>query len=421
MKAAVFAALAAASTNAALASGDYTALYPLIMQRANATLASLNGVTTMYPTNGYQSATPGSAWQYSSYSGWTSGFFPGLLLRLANYSRDRSELGYNWWLQNGQAWTAGLAPEQFDDTTHDIGFILYTSYGELLSLTGDSTAQKILLQAAETLTKRYSPVVGCIRSWGSIDTHPKFEVIADNMINLELLWWAGQVSGNSSYWTIARSHADHMMRDLFQPWTVAQGGVWHLIVYNDTNGNIISRSSTPQGLGNNTVWSRGESWSLYGFTMAYRYTRDAKYLAQAQAAAEFWIAAVTECCGNDAYNWAPLWDFNTTQATGISVDTSAMMVAASGLIELSWYADAADAARYLGFAKTALDSAMANYLFDPVDATNVAALRNGTVTYPLAGIPIIYGDYYLLEAAMRYDATPKALRDAAVMPLTSIF
>jgi hypothetical protein len=236
------------------------------------------------------------------------------------------------------------------------------------------------------------------------------------MMNLELLWWAGQETGNTTYWAQAESHSDKMISDLFQSApsnpNPVPGSVWHLIVYNDTDGSIISRSSTPQGLGLNTVWSRGQSWVVNGFAIAYRFTLKPTYLQAAQAAADAFIGLTTACCGNSAYNWAPLWDFNVT-APSISVDTSAAMIASAGIIEIARFTEDLDRrAAYLAFAKRTVDAVLAAYAFVPSTA-NDAVLNNGTVTYPAAGISIIYADYYLLQAAMRWDATPSQWREEA--------
>ena len=231
-------------------------------------------------------------------------------------------------------------------------------------------------------------------------------------MNLELLWFAGTFSGNATILAIANSHAKSMMRDLFQPASMSGGGcVWHLLTYNFDTGALLNRSSTPQGLGLNTIWSRGQAWTVNGFAIAHRFTGDASYLAQAQAAAECYIRSVSACCGPaSGYAWAPLWDFNAT-APQLAVDTSAAMIAASGIIEIAWSSDAATRARYLAFAKTTMDAVLGRYSFAP--GANDAVVNNGTVAYPGYGISIIYADYYLMEAAMRFDATPSAWRDEA--------
>lgn len=133
---------------------------------------------------------------------------------------------------------------------------------------------------------------------------------------------------------MAVSHANRMITDIFQP--DKPGCVWHLITYNDSDGTILNRSSTPQGLGLDTVWSRGQGWATYGFIMAYRYTQDPAYLATAAAAADCFIKLVSACCSSD---WAPWWDFYAgpplaPDGPKAKKDTSAAMIAAGGIIEL---------------------------------------------------------------------------------------
>ena len=362
-----------ASTSAAL-----SPIYDFFASQARATLLQLGGVTNAYPSNGQ----PGKyGWLTSTSKGWTSGFFPGHLLQLYNLTGDEA------FLTAGRTLTYGLAEERFDTSTHDVGFIMYPSFGRLWAYTQDATARAYLLTTADSLSTRFSRVVGCTRSWNS--PPPTFEVIADNLMNLELLWWATAASGNASYAAIAHSHAARMQRDLFQPFN--PGCAWHLITYNQDTGALLNRSSTPQGLGLDTVWARGQAWALNGYTLAYRYTRTPAYLQQARDAAACFTRLLTACCGEaSGYHWAPLWDFNVT-APHIAVDTSAMMIAAEALVELSGFTAGAEAQGYYAMAKTLLEAAEQYYLFSA--AENDAVLRNGTVTYPLAGISITYGDY----------------------------
>ena len=277
---------------------------------------------------------------------------------------------------------------------------MFTTFGQMWLQKHDPVARKVLLQTADSLATRFSPIIGCTRSWNSPKSEPNtFLVIADNLMNLELLWWAGQESGNVTYTEIATSHADKMIQDLFQPFN--PGCAWHLITYDQNTGALLNRSSTPQGLGLDTVWARGQAWSVYGFTMAFRYSRQPRYLQQAQAAAQCFIRLVTDCCGNDVYNWAPFWDFNVTGAA-ISVDTSAMAIVASALAELDGYVAGAG---YGDFARKLVNAAGDSYLFGAGE--NDAVLKNGTVTYPLAGVSIVYGDYYLLEAVRKLNAAAR--------------
>jgi unsaturated chondroitin disaccharide hydrolase len=193
---------------------------------------------------------------------WTCGFYPALLWKLYNYTNAVGDASAGWWKSQAQARTAPIAPEQYDNTTHDVGFMVYYTFGQQWLLTGDPTAHAVTLQTAHTLAERYSPIVGCVESWGDIVPDPTpdtlFEVIIDNMMNLELLWWASVDSGNTTLLAMARNHTDHMMRDMIR----ADGCSWHLVVYSPINGSVLSQSSQPQGYNQTSIWARGQARGL---------------------------------------------------------------------------------------------------------------------------------------------------------------
>ncbi len=394
---------------------SYAPLFAAAAAKARATAASLAGAYAKYPSN-TATADPYGAWGTSGDSGWTSGFWPAHLLRLYNQTGDASFRAL------GESWAAGLVPEEDDTSTHDVGFIVYTPWKQILDDRGAaSPARAILLQTAASLATRYNARVGCFRSWGNRDaTAGPFEVIVDNLMNLELIWWAAAETSNTTLRAMADSHVAHTIRDLFQPPAKSSDGgagcTWHLVVYNETTGSVISQTSTPQGLGNNTVWARGQSWVINGLTVAFRFTRDPAHLAGAQAAAECFMRRMLACCGPaTVYAGAPKWDFDVEDLPPRNkVDTSAAMIAAEGLAELAGYVAPADGARYLQFATMLVDALVAHHL---APAQSPALVANGTVTYPLAGVSIIYGDYYALRAATRIDAAPAALKaTAAALP-----
>jgi unsaturated chondroitin disaccharide hydrolase len=405
---------AAAAAAAAAASGFAApfpeSLYATIAAAANATATQLGdeGLYT-YPSNGIASGKYG--WATSSSGGWTAGFYPAIWWKLYERSGLTDELAF----AQANARSAGLASQMNNRGTHDVGFMVYTPFGAQYRLTGNATALRIVQQTAESLCSRFSPKVGCTESWGSFPpTNDVFEVIADNMMNLELLWFAGTYAQNQTILDIANSHTRRMVKDIFQPAAISGGGcVWHLLTYSYSTGELRNRSSTPQGLGLDTVWSRGQAWIVNGFAIAHRFTGDLSYLAQAQGAAECYIRKVSACCGaSSGFAFAPLWDFSVANpGPQVAVDTSATMIAADGIIEIAWRSDAATRARYLAFAKASIDAVLAQYTFAP--AANDAVLNNGTTSWPGFGISIIYADYYLLEAAMRWDATPGAWRAEA--------
>src|SRR6185312_15940683 len=208
---------------------------------------------------------------------WTSGFYPATLFYLYGLSHDSSLL------DEGERRLRLLGPGQFNTTTHDLGFMMYLPYGNLIKLIrerhstvhlSEAPYDSVLLNSARSLSTRFDPKVGCIRSW---DTKPwHFPVIIDNMMNLELLLWATRETGDSSFYRIAVRHANTTMANQFRP----DYSSWHVVDYDTATGGVLAKK-TAQGLADSSAWSRGQSWGLYGYTMMYRYTRDPRYLAQA--------------------------------------------------------------------------------------------------------------------------------------------
>src|SRR5690606_39187500 len=192
-------------------------------------------------------------------SDWTSGFFPGILWQLYEST------GHEKWLGEARKATAELADEQYNGRTHDMGFKIYCSFGQGYRLTGDTTYRNTIIQAAQTLATRFNPVVGCIRSWDHNSHRWDFPVIIDNMLNLELLFAATRLTGDSSFYNIAVSHANTTLKNHFR----SDGGTYHVVDYNPETGEVEHRN-THQGYNDNSTWARGQAWALYGYTMCYR-------------------------------------------------------------------------------------------------------------------------------------------------------
>jgi unsaturated chondroitin disaccharide hydrolase len=320
----------------------------------------------------------------SVYNGWTSGFFPGELWAMYEYSNDTQSIN---WLTAAQEWTAGIAPEQYDNSTHDVGFMVFYSFGHGYLLTGNPDYKTVLLNAAQSLSTRYNSIVGCIRSWPGYH----FPVIIDNMMNLELLFWASQNGGSKEWFDMAVSHADKTAENHIRP----AGNSWHLVDYDPTNGSVISVCNCPQGLAQtNATWARGQAWAIYGFTIAYRYSNLTRFLAMAQKVSDWFIANVPS-------DYVPLWDFAAMD--GIK-DSSAASIAACGLIELSSYLSTTNSTAskaYLTTAYNILGSLSSSvYLADPTKSE--ALLLHGTGGQgSLMDYSLIYGDYYFIEALLK--------------------
>ena len=318
-------------------------------------------------------------------SDWTSGFFPGILWQLYALTGD------NKWEQAARTATHRLENEKFNGRTHDMGFKIYCSYGNGYRLTADPTYRDIIIQSARTLSTRFNPIVGCIRSWDHNIHRWDFPVIIDNMLNLELLFAATRLTGDSSFYQIAVSHANTTLKNHFRP----DGGTYHVIDYNPETGEIQHRN-THQGYGDESTWARGQAWALYGYTMCYRETKDEKYLHQALAIAQ-WLMNHPHM-PNDG---VPYWDFDAPDIPDEPRDVSAAAVIASALYELSSFGTADASLR--SFADHITHSLTTHYMAEPGSSRGFILLHS-TGSKPHGSevdVPLIYADYYFLEALGR--------------------
>lgn len=317
---------------------------------------------------------------------WTSGFYPGSMWEVYAYTKDQM------WADSAAAWTAGLESVKMNTHTHDLGFVLYSSFGNGLKFTENPKYAQVLLQGAQTLSKRYNPKVGSIRSW-DFGTW-EFPVIIDNMMNLELLFWATKYSGDSTFYDIAVKHADTAMKNHFRP----DFSSYHVIDYDTLTGKAIGKQ-THQGASDESAWARGQSWALYGFTMVYRETGDKRFLEQAENIADYYINHP-----NMPEDMIPYWDFSVYNTPNQPRDASAAAIAASALIELSRYSTKGKTF-FLAAEKMLKSLSSPAYLAKP-KTNNGFILKHSTGNYPKGSEidkPISYADYYYLEALNRYN------------------
>ncbi len=320
---------------------------------------------------------------------WTSGHFPGSLWYLYEATGDA------FFRDRATVWTELLEPVADYDGNHDVGFMTYCSYGNARRLLKTDRYDAILCRAAESLCRRYSPLLGLIRSWGRIDDKDHFLVIPDNMMNLELLMFASKSSGNSRFSDIARSHATKTISNHFRD----DGGTYHVLDYDQRPGFVGSVQDIRRGQGRScrTAWSRGQSWAIYGYTMMYRETKDPAYLSFAQKVADFAINNP-----NMPEDGIPHWDYG---APGEERDSSAGSIMASGLLELSTFVKGRKGAEYRAFAVKQLTSLSSPAYFSEGDEIGHFLLKHGVGHKPghsEVDTPLNYGDYYFLEGLLRF-------------------
>ena len=292
-----------------------------------------------------------------------------------------------------------------DGGSHDLGFMVFNSFGKAWQLTGEQSYRDVVVEAANTLITRYDDKVGCIRSWSwGTPERWQYAVIIDNMMNLELLFEASKITGDNRYYKIAVNHANATLKHHFR----ADNSCYHVVDYNPIDGSIIKRI-THQGLFDESVWSRGQGWALYGFTMCYRYTHDNAYLEQAQKIADYWFSQT-----NMPDDLIPYWDMRDPAILNSKVsiqdgscprDASAAAIIASALYELATYVNDAQASNYQQYADKMISSLETYYLPEPQTAQGFLLLHS-TGNYPAndeIDVPINYADYYFLEALLRRE------------------
>ncbi len=324
---------------------------------------------------------------------WTSGFFPGELWYIYEYTHDP------FWKEQAKAHTEILEREKDNGTTHDMGFKMYCSYGNGYRLTGNQTYKEILLHSARTLITRFKPNTGCIRSWDHHADVWECPVIIDNMMNLELLFWAFRETNDSTFYNIAVSHARTTMKHHFRE----DYSCYHVVDY-DTITGAIHTKVTHQGYSHESAWARGQAWALYGYTMCYRETALPEFLEQAQKVENYIFTHP-----NMPEDLIAYWDFNAPEIPNEPRDASAASCMASALYELSTYVPEKKA-HYKEEADRILNNLTHHYRARLND-DNGFLLLHSTGSKPHQSeidVPIIYADYYFLEALLRKDKLEKS-------------
>lgn len=323
---------------------------------------------------------------------WCSGFFAGTLWQMYQYSHEqywRENAVSNTWLIESAKWHRG---------THDLGFMIGDSFGKAYQLTEEQSYRDVMLQAARTLCTRFSPKVGCIRSWDHNADKWKFPVIIDNMMNLEMLFEAYQLTGDKSFYDIAVSHANVTMKNHFRD----DYSSFHVVDYDPVTGAVRSRI-THQGYSDDSFWSRGQGWALYGYTMCYRYTHDQRYLEQAMNVAKFLFSLK-----NMPEDGIFYWDMKDPAIPDAPRDASSAALVASAFYELQGYVDAELGRQYKAYADNIINSLIDHYQA-PVGSNQGFLLLHSTGHKPgnsEIDVPINYADYFYMEALQR-----KALLD----------
>ncbi|KAF8308231.1 glycoside hydrolase family 88 protein [Clavulina sp. PMI_390] len=332
-------------------------------------------------------------WQYLNVNQWTTGFFPATMYEMAR----RKTLCPNTssfndgvdWLERGRVWSAAILPmDNGNAQGHDQGFLSLPFVAELAVNPTNQTAITAINKFAGLLANRFNSVVGCTRSWNSTDP-TDFQVIIDNMVNLDLFYASASLTGNTTLTSMATSHADVTMKNHFRP---SNYSTWHVVHYNATTGAVIEKV-TSQGYADWSTWSRGQSWAMLGYGNMYTRTGSQQYLETARLASKLYLDNVP----NSTY--IPAWDFNAP-GNPATADTSAGAIAATALIQLATIERSLQnttGSDYYVNAAINLLNGISNLGWKP---TWDSLLSNGTANYPTGSYQtgIVYGDYYYVKA-----------------------
>lgn len=327
-------------------------------------------------------------WRFTTPGSWTSGFWPGILWYLHEDTKKVS------WMEAADEVTQTIMPmTRKKARSHDSGFIAMTSLGNAYRLTHNPEYKEGLLRAADSLAVLYNPTVGTILSWPNMVKRENWphNTIIDNLMNLELLLWASKNGGSSKLYDIAVNHADTTMKYGFRDDFTS----YHVVVYDTLTGHFM-KGVTHQGYSDDSMWARGQAWAIYGYTLMYRETNDAKYLDFAQKVTDVYLSRLPE-------NLIPYWDFKAFELTHAEPrDASAAAITASALLELSTYVPSAQSRKYRRKAEEML-AELSSERYQSRDA-NSAFLLHCVGHMPRGGeidASIIYADYYYLEALIR--------------------
>ena len=325
-------------------------------------------------------------WEVVGVRDWCSGFWPGVLWYAYESSGDETLK------MEAEKFTAPLKTIAYSPAdNHDVGFMVYCSYGNGYRLTGNKAFKEVLLAAADTLATLYNPNVGSILSWPIKREQYGHNTIIDNMMNLELLYWAAKNGGDKRLYDIAKSHAEVTMKYLVRP----DNAVFHLGEFNDNTGEFI-KGHTHQGYADESMWARGQAWGIYGFAMTYRETNKQEFLDTSIKLADHFLNRLPE-------DGIPYWDFDDPKIPNAPKDASAAAIAACGMLEIANLVKSDKLKdKYISAAKSFIKILSSEKYFS--GDTNQALLSHSTGHHPNNSeidVPIIYADYYYMEALLR--------------------
>ncbi|SFC95114.1 glycoside hydrolase family 88 protein [Flavobacterium phragmitis] len=349
---------------------------------------------TYKPGKNPRSVYPNGTVRLAGLTDWTTGFFPGSLWYGYELTGDKKLA------EDAKKFTLALDSIRNIKNTHDVGFMLYCSYGNAYRITGDKTYLPALSDGVANLYARFNPKIGVIRSWDFPWWH--YPVIIDNMMNLEYLYWGTKQFNKPEYTNAADTHALTTMKNHFRK----DFSSYHVVDYDPATGKVL-RKATHQGLTDESAWARGQAWGLYGYTVCYENSKNPKFLKQAENIAKFIMNNP-----KTPKDKIPVWDYDVHNALETDElaprDASAAAVIASALLELS--TQVKDGQKYVAYAEEILKSLSSDAYLAKPDENSYFLLKHSVGAFLYNSeidTPLDYADYYYLEALKRYAEIKK--------------
>jgi len=349
---------------------------------------------TYKPGKNPRSVNPNGTVRLAGLTDWTTGFFPGSLWYGYELTGDKKLE------EDAKKFTLALDSIRNIKNTHDVGFMLYCSYGNAYRITGDKTYLPALSDGAANLYARFNPKIGVIRSWDFPWWH--YPVIIDNMMNLEYLYWGAKEFNKPEYTNAADTHALTTMKNHYRK----DFSSYHVVDYDPATGKVL-RKATHQGLTDESAWARGQAWGLYGYTVCYENSKNPKFLQQAENIAKFIMNNP-----RTPKDKIPVWDYDVHNALETDElaprDASAAAVIASALLDLS--TQVKDGQKYVDYAEEILKSLSSDAYLAKPDENSYFLLKHSVGAFLYNSeidTPLDYADYYYLEALKRYAEIKK--------------
>ena len=331
-------------------------------------------------------------WTPTPRGGWVGGHWTGLIWLAYAHTRAPE------FLSGARLWTERLGPRQFDLGTHDLGFLFELSYILGYKLTEDELLKGPAIQAARSLIQRFNEKGGYIQAWHPINDTPEWRgrAIIDTMMNLYLLYWASQQTGDANFARIATAHANTALaRQVRSDWSTS-----HVMDFNPDTGAFL-KQDTHQGLSPTSCWSRGQAWAVHGFAECYRWTKNETYLNASRSLADYMLR-------RNPPDHVPFWDYDSPLLPNDVRDSSAGSILASGMLILaSLEGDPIKAVRWRSEAVTILESLWKNYSSRGTNDPSILIHATRSKPAGMMDTGLIYGDYYFVEALTRLVAPDK--------------